>query len=176
MTSLRRLLPMAGFSILRLWWRMSALLVSVGVRPELTLCTRLVARHLRATASEATSFKSLQPQQKIAPRRGVIWQESSGAFSLKASQRHAHQMPVVLPLPGHRTLAWMACRAFLFSHCRHHSLAENERLTDAERIRLRESRGRGHLGRLPATVGAVAIDLEGDSSEEELLFYLDDFL
>ena len=69
-----------------------------------------------------------------------------------------------------------ACRVFVQTHSRHCSIAEQDQLADAEKRRLRASKGRGRLDRLPAKAGVVEPVPLADSSDEELLFYLDDFL
>ena len=75
----------------------------------------------------------------------------------------------------HLTKSSPSCRGFHLTHCRRTSLREHDLLASGERKRFRSSKGRGHL-RVPARPGSVPIDLGGESSEDELLFYLDDFL
>ena len=76
----------------------------------------------------------------------------------------------------HLTKSSPSCRRFLFTHGRHHSLAVQCKLAEDERIRLRSSKGRGRLDKLPAVPGTAVTDLGDDDSNDELLFYLDDFL
>ena len=50
------------------------------------------------------------------------------------------------------------------------------KLAEEEGVRLRILKGRGRIDKLPARLETAAIDLGGDSYDDELLLYLDDFL
>ena len=70
------------------------------------------------------------------------------------------------------------CRRFSLAHVARQDLVAQQEADSAERLRLRESRGRGRLDRAVAHLGnATLVPLADDQSEEDApMFFLEDFL
>ena len=65
-----------------------------------------------------------------------------------------------------------ACRIFVHKHSRHCSMTEQDQLAEAERRRLRASRGRGRLDRLPAQAGVIEPVTVGTARTRSCCFIL----